>query len=76
MFKPGFNGFEPEHPDLPATIFGRTIGMLVVDEAHLYRNTNDANKVLNVLKLAADSVLLMTATPVITKPMVRCYIIL
>ena len=42
--------------------------MLIIDEAHAYRNNNNAFKALKLLRNHVDFTLLMTATPIVTRP--------
>jgi RecG-like helicase len=57
------------------TIYCKDIGMVLVDEAHMYRNPNKAAESLKALLDRADFKVLMTATPIITRPLVRIFYI-
>ena len=60
----------PSKRRFASTIYGRKIGILIIDEAHLYRNANKQFKALLPLRRITDFILLLTATPVVTRPQV------
>ena len=60
----------PSKRRFSSTVFNRTIGILIIDEAHLYRNENKQFKSLLPLRKISSFILLLTATPIVTRPQV------
>lgn len=52
------------------TVFSQDIATLIVDEAHFFRNPQQAHKSLKALVAGVDFLCMLTATPIITKPQV------
>ena len=56
-----------------STVFNRRIALLIIDEAHLYRNNNKSFQSLLPLRDITEFVLLLTATPIVTRPQVSSH---
>jgi hypothetical protein len=54
----------------PNTLFGHEYIMSIVDEGHILRNINLAHTAARALQGKSHSTVIMTATPVTTKPAV------